>query len=364
MAKLLAAPTKNAIQKTLASQLLSSAGLGDPITFDDVDGIPNLPGVLVVRRIDANNAVTPDFREYIEYSGTSGNTVLITTRNVDGSNSALTHPAGSIVEFIPDITWADRIYDALATVIDVNDVSAVNTTNIVTLTGTQTLTNKTLTSPKIGTAISDTNGNELIKLTATSAAVNEVTLANGASGSDVSLSATGDDTNIGFKIKAKGTGKVKIGTAELQFPNADGSANQVLKTDGSGVLSFTSASSGFSTDIAVGSTPDPTTTSTSYADMNEMSITFTSTNGVAVVMLTCTTYNSSALNANFVALKMDTDGEVGENYVSDASGAVATAIYRWTGLSAGSHTVKGRWKVGAGTGTLAGARRYMTVLYN
>jgi len=37
----------------------------------------------------------------------------------------------------------------------------------VTLTGTQTLTNKTLTSPKIGTSILDTNGNELIKVTAT-----------------------------------------------------------------------------------------------------------------------------------------------------------------------------------------------------
>ena len=34
--------------------------------------------------------------------------------------------------------------------------------NEVTLTGTQTLTNKTLTAPKIGTSILDTNGNELL----------------------------------------------------------------------------------------------------------------------------------------------------------------------------------------------------------
>ncbi len=37
----------------------------------------------------------------------------------------------------------------------------------VTLTGTQTLTNKTLTSPKIETNILDTSGNELINFTAT-----------------------------------------------------------------------------------------------------------------------------------------------------------------------------------------------------
>ena len=52
----------------------------------------------------------------------------------------------------------------------------------VTLTGTQTLTNKTLTSPKIGTSILDTNGNELALLTATTSAVNEFTIANGATG--------------------------------------------------------------------------------------------------------------------------------------------------------------------------------------
>lgn len=149
MAVLLAPPTKNAVQKTLAAQLLSSAGASDPITFDDVDGLPNLPGVLVINRVDENGTSTPSKREYIEYSGTSGNTVLITTRNVDGGNSALTHAVGSIVEFIPDVIWADRIYDALATVTTIADTTVVNTTNVVTPAGTQTLTNKTLTSPTI-----------------------------------------------------------------------------------------------------------------------------------------------------------------------------------------------------------------------
>jgi len=143
MPPLLTSPTKNGIQKTLASQLLSTATTADPITFDDVDGLPNLPGVLVIRRVDTSGVVTPSFREYIEYSGTSGNTVLITTRNVDGSNAALTHPVGSIVEFIPDITWADRVYDALANVVSVADLS-VDLTKIVTPSGTQTLTNKSL----------------------------------------------------------------------------------------------------------------------------------------------------------------------------------------------------------------------------
>ena len=79
----------------------------------------------------------------------------------------------------------------------------------VTLTGTQTLTNKTLTSPVIGTNIKDTNGNELITLTATSSAVNEVTYANAATGNNPSITASGDDTNIGLDLKTKGSGVIK-----------------------------------------------------------------------------------------------------------------------------------------------------------
>jgi hypothetical protein len=54
----------------------------------------------------------------------------------------------------------------------------------------------------------DTNGNELLKVTATASAVNEVTLANAATGGAPTLTATGDDTNIGMKFVGKGTGEV------------------------------------------------------------------------------------------------------------------------------------------------------------
>jgi len=79
----------------------------------------------------------------------------------------------------------------------------------VTLTGTQTLTNKTLTSPAIGTSILDTNGNELALLTATGSAVNEVTLANAATGNNPTLTASGGDANIGIALQTKGTGVIQ-----------------------------------------------------------------------------------------------------------------------------------------------------------
>jgi len=79
----------------------------------------------------------------------------------------------------------------------------------VTLTGTQTLTNKTLTSPKIGTSILDTGGNQLALLTATGSAVNEITLANAATGNNPTITASGDDTNIGIALQTKGSGVIQ-----------------------------------------------------------------------------------------------------------------------------------------------------------
>ena len=83
------------------------------------------------------------------------------------------------------------------------DVGMVDTS------GVQTLTNKTLTSPAIGTSVLDTGGNELLLLTATGSAVNEVTLANAATGNNPSFAASGGDDNIGIDLKTKGTGVIK-----------------------------------------------------------------------------------------------------------------------------------------------------------
>ena len=139
--------------------------------------------------------------------------------------------------------------------------------------------------------IADENSNEQIIFQTTSSAVNQFDVTNAATGNAPSISATGDDSNIDLALIPKGTGETKVGTGSadatitssgahnlildtnsgtnsgvitivdgangnititpngsgnivldgLTFPNADGSANQALITNGSGTLSFGSA---------------------------------------------------------------------------------------------------------------------------
>ena len=89
------------------------------------------------------------------------------------------------------------------------------------LTGTQTLTNKTLTSPTINdpiiNEINDTNGNEEIIFTATASAVNELTIANAATGNNPNITASGSDANIGINLTPKGVGEITFnGTGKIQ----------------------------------------------------------------------------------------------------------------------------------------------------
>ena len=92
--------------------------------------------------------------------------------------------------------------------------------------------------------IIDENGNEQITFQTTSSAVNQIDVTNSATGNAPEISATGGDTNIDLKLTPKGSGKLVLDG--IKFPNADGSANQILQTDGGGNLSFASAGGGTS----------------------------------------------------------------------------------------------------------------------
>lgn len=131
------------------------------------------------------------------------------------------------------------------------------------------------TRPKFTTSVDDANGNEIFVFTATASAVNELTIANAATGANPKFTASGGDANIGMDLLMKGTGVINFlasasnaatlrlyedsddGTNYTSFksptlaanvdytlPINDGDNLQFLQTNGSGVLSWVAAGSG------------------------------------------------------------------------------------------------------------------------
>jgi hypothetical protein len=76
----------------------------------------------------------------------------------------------------------------------------------------------TLNAPIID-EINDNNGNEEIIFTTTTSAVNELTIANAATGNAPEIAATGDDTDIDLRLNTKGTGGVIFNAGAVATPS-------------------------------------------------------------------------------------------------------------------------------------------------
>ena len=190
--------------------------------------------------IPDNSTGTYDGRAFIiELTGTLGGTRVLDIAATAGSGSS---PGGSASILKPFIIFDNTTHSGDTLTFKVtgatgfalsegttylcyhNGTDIINTglgSGDVTLTGTQTLTNKTLTSPKIGTSILDTGGNELALLTATGSAVNEITLANAATGNGPIISTTGDDAAVDLNLNPKGAGVLKSGTAAVKVAGTE-----------------------------------------------------------------------------------------------------------------------------------------------
>jgi len=159
----------------------------------------------------------------------------------------------------------------------------------------------TLTAPIID-EINDNNGNEEIIFTTTTSAVNELTIANAATGNAPEIAATGDDTDIDLKLTPKGAGNLVLDG--IEFPNADGSAGEALVTDGSGVLSFSAVGAAAGQVIQVVSTTKTDVfgllgTST-FTDITGLSVSITpssASNKILVLVNVASGQSATSVNA-------------------------------------------------------------------
>lgn len=160
MAPIYKVPLSNNSQYTLDTQY--TAGGTSLVLNTNVASVVQAPGTCVVDRVDSSGNKTPSKRTYYTFTGVS-TTTLTGLAVADGTDQA--HAVGAVVEFVPDITWAQSIYNGLTAVVDAA-TQLLDTTKVVDLTTAQTLTNKRLTSPKI---------NEAVALTSTATELNLLT---------------------------------------------------------------------------------------------------------------------------------------------------------------------------------------------
>tara|TARA_B100001093_G_scaffold78534_1_gene69701 strand:+ start:11909 stop:12850 length:942 start_codon:yes stop_codon:yes gene_type:complete len=191
---------------TLTSQvILKDSGGNGAIIFEGTS-TDSHETKLIASNVTADTTITlPD----------SAGTIITTTATQTLTNKTLTTPV------IASISNGGTI----------NVPSGAGT--IATIAGAQTLTNKTLTSPiintpVIGTSLNDANANEFIKFTTTGSAVNELTIANGASTTGPTLSATGSGANLNIIMTPKGTGSVELNKAA--FSSSTITANGAAST--------------------------------------------------------------------------------------------------------------------------------------
>lgn len=121
---------------------------------------------------------------------------------------------GDIVIIRPNTQWADLVAEVLE--VSHND-------------------DGTLKVADAG-SIKDANGNEQIKFSQTTSAVNEVTIKNAATGNRPELQATGGDTNIGLNLVPKGTGEVAIGGTPMSGAWQDWTPTYTNITVGNGTV--------------------------------------------------------------------------------------------------------------------------------
>lgn len=279
-----------------------STGTGVTITPASVVGLPTDTEIMLTfDRLNGSGVATPSTMERIIGTISAGNFVVRTSpgsgRGADNSTEQ-THTS-PVVEMI----WNAK---------DWNDLVDGFTTE-----HNQDGTHKaslTLTTPRVTTGINDSNGNELLKVTATASAVNELTLANAATGTNPVLSATGGDTNTGLDLKTKGTGRfrkptlveVPVGSPTGALSTGDAKAFFVVPEELNG-MNLTGVKATVYTAGTTGTTDIQIRNKTQTADMlsTKLTIDSTETDSATATPAVINTSEDDVATGDVIAIDID-----------------------------------------------------------
>jgi hypothetical protein len=176
---------------------------------------------------------------------------------------------------------------------------------------------------------------ELIKFAETASAVNEITVTNSATGTAPEISATGDDTDVDLKVTPKGAGNLILDGFE--FPNTDGTAGQVLQTDGYANLSFATPSGGKVLQVIHANTSTQVANSTGTLADTTLTATITpssASNKILVLVSQNGLFRSNGNQNNALIIRLFRDAtEIGRTGGLNFINAGATLITSITGTA-------------------------------
>lgn len=164
------------------------------------------------------------------------------------------------------------------------------------------------------------------------------------------------------------TGIYQLKLAEVLIDAAASTIAAGKVTDGRTYATALVARYGVESEAGATGSGAPTTTSTSYTDMPDMTATVTLSGAGTVELRWCGDIASS-IAGNYIQIGCQIDG--GANillgtFVAPYANQVdlKSAFHRFTGLAAGTHTVKVRWLVQSGsTGTVGANREILARAY-
>jgi hypothetical protein len=176
----------------------------------------------------ANGGITVDSTNFVVSGSTGAITTLSTLDLGHASDTTLSRSSAGVLAVegvvVPTISSSNTLTNKSIS-LNTNTITgtlaefntAVSDADFASLAGTETLSNKTLTAPKIvdDGFIADANGNELIIFNTIGSAVNQLEISNSATGNGVTIASSGSDSNINIVLDPKGTGTVDVNSSRI-----------------------------------------------------------------------------------------------------------------------------------------------------